>query len=77
MRRSKGEVIANVLEICLAGSSKTHVVYGTNLNFLTVIPYLDSLTKNGFIAVMDGNYKTTDKGKELLGKIKEAHELLQ
>lgn len=75
MRRSKGEVIAKILEVCLTGSNKTRVVYGSNLDFKTVSPYLDSLVKNGFIAIRDGipkKYKTTDKGKELLASIKRA-----
>ena len=59
------------------GASKTRVVYGSNLNFRTVVPYLDSLTKNGFIATIDGDQKkyiTTERGKELLAVIKEAQE---
>ncbi len=77
MRRSRGGVIAKILEVCLTGPSKTRVVYGSNLNFRTVVPYLDSLIANGHLVVTDEmmpRYKTTDKGKELLAIIKEAHE---
>jgi predicted transcriptional regulator len=76
MRRTKEEIIASILKICLSGSSKTVVVYQSNLNFKTVDPYLNSLMKNGLVAAMDGKYKTTDKGKELLATIKDAHEFL-
>ncbi len=77
MKRSRGEVIAKILETCLIGASKTHVVYGSNLNFKSVRPYLDSLIANGYIAAIDSDpkeYKTTDKGKQLLAVIREAHE---
>ncbi len=74
MRRSRGEIIGRILEVCMTGASKTALVYGGNLNFETVAPYIDSLTKNGFIVAMDGKYKTTEKGKELLGKLKELTE---
>lgn len=71
MRRSRDEIMANILEICLFETSKTRIVYRSNLNFATIDSYLDSLTKNGFIAVMDGKYKTTEKGKDLLARFRE------
>ena len=79
MRRTKGEVIAKILEVCLIGASKTRIVYGSDLNFRTVIPYLDSLMVNGHIIKADeevARYKTTEKGMALLAIIKEANELL-
>ena len=72
-------LVFNVHRICLIGASKTHVVYESNLNFRTVNPYLDSLMMNGHIIKTNEEmprYKTTDKGKELLAVIKEAHEFL-
>lgn len=75
MKRTKGEVMEKILEVCQIGASKTRIVYGSNLNFITVLPYLDSLTKNGSIAAMDGKYKTTDKGKELLTAIKKVNKV--
>ena len=77
MRRSKGGVIAKILEVCLTGPSKTRVVYGSNLNFRTVVPYLDSLIANGHLVITDEKmrrYKTTDRGRELLAVIRKAHE---
>ncbi|MGA9097647.1 MAG: winged helix-turn-helix domain-containing protein [Methanotrichaceae archaeon] len=66
-------MIIIILEVCTIGASKTMVVYGSNLNFATVTPYLDSLTKNGSVVSVDGNplkCKTTEKGKELLALLK-------
>ncbi len=79
MRRTKEEIIIRVLETCLTDANKTVIVYKSNLNFATVVPYLDSLIKNGFISLTEGptrKYKTTDKGKELLSGLKEIHKLL-
>ncbi len=79
MRRTKEEIIVTILETCLAGANKTVVVYKSNLNFATVVPYLESLMRNGFIAMIEDThikYITTDKGKELLGGLKEIHEML-
>ncbi len=59
--------------------SKTVVVYGSQLNFRTVNPYLDSLMMNGHIFIIDEKmprYKTTEKGMELLAIIKKAHEIV-
>ena len=77
MRRSKGKIIAKILEICLTESSKTVIVEGSDLNFRTVVPYLEALIANGQIVVIEGKvprFKTTDRGKELLAAIKETHE---
>lgn len=73
MKRSKGEVAAKILEICLNPACKTVIVYGSNLNFKTVNLYLESLTKNGHIEIVDEKalkYQITEKGKELLASIK-------
>lgn len=69
MRRTKDEILTRVLETCLNDSNKTVIVYKSNLIFATVVPYLDSLLNNGFIAMIEGptrKYRTTAKGKELL-----------
>ncbi len=74
MGRTKKEIVAEILKACLPGASKTAVVYGSNLNFRTVNPYLDLLIKNGLISAMDGRYKTTDKAKKLLVSINKIRE---
>ena len=79
MKRSRDMIISQILDICTAGASKTRIVYQANLNFRTVNPYLELLTKNGLIEVKDGPtivYETTDRGSDLLDKFKEIHEEL-
>ncbi len=79
MKRDKREIIANILEVCITASSKANVVRRSHLNFRTINPYLDSLIINGHIILTDEKiqrYKITNKGKELLAVIKEAHEFV-
>jgi predicted transcriptional regulator len=77
MKRSRDMIISQILDICTAGASKTRIVYQANLNFRTVNPYLELLTKNGLVHVKDGAttiYETTDRGADLLTKFKQIHE---
>ncbi len=74
MRRTKGEIVVKILETCRTESNKTIIVYQSNLNFKTVVPYLDTLKENGFITVANGKYETTKKGKELLATLKKVRE---
>ena len=74
MKRSRDAIIARILNICINGASKTRIVYQANLNFRTVNPYLDLLTKNGLIDVKTEQtviYKTTTKGLDLLDKFRQ------
>ena len=71
MKRSRSLIVSQILEICTLGASKTKIVYQANLNFKTVNPYLDMLTKNGLINVKDKDgpkviYETTKRGLDLL-----------
>jgi predicted transcriptional regulator len=79
MKRSKQEIIAQILEVCLESASKTRIVYQVNLNFRTVNPYLEILMKNNLIEVGKGEqtlYNTTQKGADLLETIKKVNESL-
>ncbi len=61
-------IISQILDICDGGASKTRIVYQANLNFRTVNPYIELLTKNGLIESKTGRtilYETTDKGLKL------------
>ena len=79
MKRSRNEIISQILEICKNGASKTKIVYQANLNFNTVNPYLDLLIKNDLIRVNEGRailYDTTPKGIRLLETIKQINDKL-
>ena len=75
MKRSRDIIISKILDICTAGAHKTRIVYQANLNFRTVNPYLELLTKNGMInAQKESNpvvYETTSRGLALLDNYKQ------
>lgn len=73
MKRSKDAIIIQILDICLAGASKTRIVYQANLNFRTVVPYIELLIKNGLLEGSTNSsviYTTTPKGAKLLKDFK-------
>ena len=75
MKRSRDIIISKVLDICSEGAHKTKIVYQANLNFRTVNPYLELLTKNGMINTQEERnlvvYKTTTRGLALLDNYKQ------
>jgi predicted transcriptional regulator len=74
MKRSRDMIISQILDICINGASKTRIVYQANLNFRTISPYLELLTKNELINVKTEQtviYKTTHKGLDLLDNFKQ------
>ena len=79
-RRSTDQIIAQILEICLKpGVAKTNVVYRANLNFKTILPYLDLLTRGRLLEAVPGKstiYKTTAKGKKALKALRAIEEII-
>ena len=71
MRRSKIDIIIDVLEVAKMGVNKTSVVYRTNLNFKLADKYLELLQNQGLVENKLDKYITTDKGKVFLEKAKE------
>ncbi|MCX8206800.1 MAG: winged helix-turn-helix domain-containing protein [Methanothrix sp.] len=68
-RRSKVQIMSDILEICIDGANKTKIVYNANLNFKMLNSYLDALTKKGLLHVRkdQGNeYVTTEEGIRML-----------
>jgi len=80
MNRSRDRIISKVLDICTHGAYKTKIVYQANLNFRTVNPYLELLTKNGMINSQEERnlivYKTTTRGLALLDNYKQIQDQL-
>ncbi len=71
MRRSRMDIVVDVLEVAKNGVNKTAIVYRTNLNFTLAEKYLDLLEKQGFLENKSDKYITSDKGKIFLAKAKE------
>ena len=81
-KRYKDQILLQILQLCAEGgsASKTQIVYGAGLNFRTVIPYLELVTRNGLVEIQEGKvprYKTTAKGKKALGYMRELRNMIQ
>jgi len=80
MKRSRDEIISIILDTCTGGANKTKIVYQANLNFRTVNPYLELLTRNGMIDTKEERnlvvYATTTKGLALLDNFKQIQDQL-
>ena len=78
-RRSKDQIIAQILATCQEKSAnKTKVVYQANLNFRTVVPYLDQLISKGLLEASADKfplYRTTAKGKKALKSLRVIEEI--
>jgi predicted transcriptional regulator len=81
LKRTRTEITVDILDICQNGAIKTRIVYGSNLNFLTVRPYLDRLIKKGFLEVgekkgLKTTYTTTAAGITAREALKLANSLV-
>ena len=65
-KRSRYEIIHDVLDQCQTPSRKTWVMYKANLSYDLVGKYLDDLKAKGYVETTNGLYHVTEKGKELL-----------
>ena len=71
MRRSRIDIVVDVLDVAKNGVNKTAIVYRTNLNFRLADKYIELLEKQGLLENKLNKYITTDKGRIFLGKAKE------
>lgn len=71
MRRSRIDIIIDVLDAAQVGVNKTSVVYRTNLNFKLAEKYIELLQKHELLENRSDKYITTSKGKIFLEKAKE------
>ncbi len=69
-KRSKYEIIQDVLDQCQSGSKKTWVMYRANLSYDLTTNYLNELEKLGLVENKEGLYYITEKGKQLLELLK-------
>jgi len=65
-RRSRHDIIADILEDAKDGTRKTHIMYRVNLSYSQNERYLTALKKAGFISEENGVWKTTEKGLHVL-----------
>ena len=83
-RRSRAEVIIDILSEAMKGANKTRIIYRANLNFLRFERYFGELLSRGLIVVVDNPgvnsggvvYLTTEKGRELLVILRKAQDIV-
>ncbi len=79
-RRSKDQVIVEILNMCEKGENLTSIVYRTNTSFAGIKAYLAVLMKNDLLICQDASpriYKTTPKGREMRDRIEKLHKLME
>jgi len=81
-RRTRTEVIREILDEACDSTNKTRLMYRCNLNFMRFNRYLRDLLESGLIAEVEENpsgsilYKTTEKGHELLNVLRRVKDLI-
>ena len=70
-RRCKFDIIVAILDAVSRGTTKTKIMYATNLNSSLVNKYLNLLQENELLELNSAVYKITEKGKEYLENARE------
>jgi predicted transcriptional regulator len=65
-RRSRFDILLEVLFVARNGARKTEIVYRANLNFGRIDSYLSYLADKALIEKSEPFYKTTERGNEFL-----------
>ena len=67
-RRSRADIMGDILSLAVEKASKTAIVYRTNLNFTLAKKYINRLLENELLRKAEGSdkYETTEKGLEFL-----------
>lgn len=77
MKRSRSEIIFEILKALDSGiTTKTRLMYASNLDWRNFSKYVDYLIKEGLIATKDNEYRLTEKGKSILTKLMEISQIL-
>lgn len=81
-RRSRTQVVIDILTEASEGANKTRIMYRANLNFLRFKRYLSELLDKGLIAEVNNPgsgkvmYEVTEEGKALLEVLKKAERFI-
>ncbi len=72
MKRSKIQIIEEVLQLCIEPKSKTQIVYDVNLNSKTVDYYLNLLTESVLLEKINDKYRTTERERAVAESLKKS-----
>jgi predicted transcriptional regulator len=81
VRRSRVEVIVDILSESLEGTNKTRIMYRANLNSSRFNRYLSEMLERGLLVEGSGVgggvvYRVTEKGRSLLETLRKAQGLM-
>lgn len=67
-KRSRLEILQEIMHLAGQGHKKTRIMYGANLSYEMLNKYMDFLRTKGFITVDEetGKYAITDTGLEFI-----------
>jgi predicted transcriptional regulator len=68
MKRSRLEIIIDILKVCGEETKKTSIIYKTNLNFLVTEKYLNILVNKKWVEKTENAYRITSEGRTFLNK---------
>lgn len=70
-RRSRPDIIHDILTIAKEGAKKTKIVYKANLNFRFLKRYLETLIGSGMIEKDGKLWRTTPKGLRYISRYRD------
>ena len=76
-KRTRYEIIHDILSQCENGAKKTWLMYKANLSYELTNNYINKLVEKELIIQKDGLYYLTDKGRKLLDLLKDYKEKKQ
>lgn len=68
MKRSRLEIIIDILKVCREETKKTGIIYKTNLNFIVTEKYLNILVNKKWVEKTENAYRITSEGRTFLNK---------
>jgi predicted transcriptional regulator len=66
MKRSRFEIMAEIVQVCFVPQGKTRIVCKVKLNFMRVNAYLSELASLGLLSKVYGKYEATEKGRQFM-----------
>lgn len=78
-KRSREQILIEILKMCIVGASKTQIVRRANLNNRTATPYIEISINRGLLEASNSRfaiYRTSEKGKQFLERFKIIQQLI-
>ncbi len=79
-RRSKDQIVVEILSMCENGENITRIVYRTNTSFVIIKDYLSILMNSGLLECIEGSpriYKATKKGLDMRDRLEGLHKQME